>query len=261
MPSRVADLFDRPKPIVAVLHAAPSPGVPGAGDVRAAVERVATETKLLVELGVDGLLVENAHDAPALPEGDLGPEVAAYMTRIAATVKRFAGRRPVGVRVLGGANRTALAVALAAGCDFVRVDTWATDPAAAARFHRYQEAVGAGHIPMFADLRARTPAEATELVATLEAMRPAAVTVLGPSYGQRPAEGVLEAVAWATDLPVFVGGGLTAESLPDVVDLADGFLVGSGIKENENWMAPVSEEAVRRLVGAVEYARGQEVRS
>ena len=261
MPSRVAELFDRSKPIVAVLHAAPSPGVPGAGDVRAAVERVCAEAKLLIELGVDGLLIENAHDAPALPEADLGPEVAAYLTRIAATVKRCAQRRPVGVRVLGGANRTALAVALAAGCDFVRVDTWATDPAAAARFHRYQEALGAGHIPMFADLRARTPADATELVATLVEMRPAAVTVLGPSYGQRPAEGVLEAVAQATDLPLFVGGGLTAETLPDVLALADGFLVGSGLKENENWTAPVSEAAVRRLVGAVEYARGQEVRS
>lgn len=261
MPDRVLPLFARAKPIIAVLHAGASPGVPGFTSVRSSVERISAEARMLVELGVDGLLVENAHDMPALPEDDLGAEVVAYMTAVTVAVRRQAGRLPVGVRVLRGANQTALAVALAGGGRFVRADAWATDPDDAAHFHRYQTHIGAADIPMFADLRATTPDEATALVDTLTDMRPAALTVLGPAYGERPAEGVMEAVCDATDLPVFAGGGLNAETLPDVIDYADGFLVGSGLKENGDWFAPVSEERVRKLVGAVEYARGQEVRS
>ena len=64
----------------------------------------------------------------------------------------------------------------------------------------------------------------------------------------------------ATSLPVLAGGGLNSDNLHDFVALADGFLVGSGLKEGADWRAPVCEKRVRALIGAVEYARGQEVR-
>ena len=252
------DLFPRAKPIVAVVHAGASPGVPGSQSVRAAVDRAVAETRLLVELGVDGLLVENAHDAPALDDDETGPEVIAYMTTVALAVRRNAGRLPVGVRVLR-ADRVALAVALAAGCDFVRADGWAHDPGQAARFHRYRESVGASGLPVLADLRPTDADDVETLVAAAEAARPDALLVLGPAVGRRPADGAVGAARRATLLPLFCGGGIDGANLPEYLD-ADGFLVGSGLKENRRWQAPVCEPFVRSLVGAVEYARGQEVR-
>ncbi|HEX9952947.1 MAG TPA: BtpA/SgcQ family protein, partial [Rubricoccaceae bacterium] len=115
MPHRLARLFSRPVPIVAVIHAGPSPGVPGAADVRASVDRAVAEARTLIALGVDGLLVENAHDVPAVAEAEIGHEVVAYLTRVAAAVKRHAGRVPVGVRVMEDSGRVALAIAHGAG--------------------------------------------------------------------------------------------------------------------------------------------------
>jgi predicted TIM-barrel enzyme len=70
----------------------------------------------------------------------------------------------------------------------------------------------------------------------------------------------VDAACEEASLPLFCGGGLDGDNLLDYVDAADGFLVGSGLKEARRWQAPVCESRVRRLIGAVEYARGQEVR-
>lgn len=260
MPTRVHRLFPRPKPVVGVIHTGPSPGVPGATDVRCLADRASAEARMLVDAGVDGLLVENAHDVPAMPESEIGPEVVAFMTRICAAVKRHAGRLPVGVRVFEGANRVALAVAYGASCDFVRVQGWAADPADAARFHRYQKTLGAERLPVLADMRPADADDARRLVAATEAARPDGLVLLGPRVGQPLDADVVEAACEAATLPMFCGGGLDAGNLLDYVDAADGFLVGSGLKEAGRWQAPVSEPRVRALVGAVEYARGQEVR-
>lgn len=259
MSTIVRDLFSRVKPVVAVIHVAPSPGVPGSRGVQSAVDRAVAEARLLVELGVDGLLVENAHDAPALNDDETGPEVVAYMTHIAVSVRRNASRLPVGVRVLH-ADRAALAVAHGAGCQFVRVDGWANDPIAAARFHRYRESLGTSPVPVFADLRPESADDVPALVAATEAARPDVLVVLGPAVGHSPAPGVVESACEEAGLPLFCGGGLDSTNLIDYLDAADGFLVGSGLKEDRRWQGPVCEPQVRALIGAVEYARGQEVR-
>lgn len=216
---------------------------------------------MLVELGVDGLLIENMYDAPALREEDMGPEVAAYMTRVALAVKRYADRLPVGIRVMQGASRTSLAVAQAAGCDFICVDGWERDDGAPARFHRYRHSLDANSIPVLAGIRPPDPEALGPLLTQVEEARPEAIAILGPQYGQTPEVETVERARVQTDRPLIVGGGLDASNLYDFVDCADGFLVGSGLKEGGTWRAPVSEPSVRSLVGAVEYARGQEVRS
>ena len=90
MPVPFDHLFTHAKPIVAVLHVGPSPGVVGSVDVDCAVRRAVAEARLLAELGVDGLLLENAHDVPGVAERHMGPEIAAFLTRVAAAVQRIA---------------------------------------------------------------------------------------------------------------------------------------------------------------------------
>ena len=265
MPLPLHDLFRRPKPIVAVLHVGPTPGVPSkhrlgcAASVRCAVDRAVAETKLLVELGVDGFLVENAHDVPAVGAEEAGPELVAYMTRVCAAVKRHAGRLPVGVRIMGGADRVAIAVAHAIDGDFVRAERWAHDAEHAGRLLRYRARIGADTLPILADLRAEDEDEAVALAHRAAEHRADGLVVLGPALGQPPAPEPLHAILGASELPVFAGGGLDSDNLLDFADAADGFLVGSALKENAQWRAPVCERRVRALIGAVEYARGQEV--
>lgn len=267
-------LFPRPKPVIAMIHTGPSPGVPGSRGVECAVERAMAEARLYAELGVDGLLVENMHDFPTVHERAMGPEVVAFMTRVACAVKRHVGRLPVGVQVLFQANRTALAVAHAASCDFVRAEGWThahvsdkgIAEANAGEVIRYRKAIGADKIPVYADVRKKHAAHAwtadltiAELAEAAELHRADGLVVTGSATGHAPAPDDLRAVAEATSLPVLIGSGLTADNFADYVDLADGFIIGSAFKENGDWRAPVCEGRVRKLIGAVEYARGQEV--
>ena len=50
------------------------------------------EAESYVEGGVDGIIVENMHDFPCVHERDMGPEVAAFMTRVAREIKRRPGQ-------------------------------------------------------------------------------------------------------------------------------------------------------------------------
>ncbi|MDX1419680.1 MAG: BtpA/SgcQ family protein, partial [Rubricoccaceae bacterium] len=230
--------------------------------------------RLYAELGVDGVLVENMHDFPTVHERALGPEVVAFMTRVACAVKRHVGRLPVGVQVLFQANKTALAVAHAAGCDFIRAEGWThahvsdkgIAEANAGEVLRYRSAIGADKIPVYADVRKKHAAHAWtadltlgELAQAAEMHRADGLVVTGSTTGHAPDPDDLAAVAEATRLPVLIGSGLTAENFTDYVALADGFVIGSAFKENGDWRAPVCERRVRALIGTVEYARGQEV--
>ena len=257
-------LFPRPASIVAMIHTGPTPGSPGGCDrparqIECAAERAVAEARLYAELGVDGLLIENMHDVPWLPEREQGPEVAAFMTRVAVQVKKAVRPLPVGIQVLAGANRTAVAVALAAGCDFVRADTW-SDTAEAGAVLRYRRAIGAGHLPIWASIETDpgSPASAARSARSAERHRADVLVASGPEPAGVPDVEDLEAIRAASALPLVVGGGVDGELLPAYAPFADAFIVGGAIKENGDWRAPVCERRVRALIGAVDYARGCE---
>ncbi|MCH8962634.1 MAG: tryptophan synthase subunit alpha, partial [Bacteroidetes bacterium] len=73
--------------------------------------------------------------------------------------------------------------------------------------------------------------------------------------GEPPALEDLAAVREATDLPLLVGSGTTAENYAELYRLADGFIVGSALKEGGRWEAPVCEKRVEKLMTAAEQLR------
>lgn len=54
------------------------------------------------------------HDIPYIQEGESGPELTSVMTAVCLGVKRAIPHIPVGVQILAGHNKSALAVAVAA---------------------------------------------------------------------------------------------------------------------------------------------------
>ena len=74
------------------------------------------------EGGVDALMIENMHDVPYL-RGSVGPEIVAALAVVGRAVKSESGM-PTGVQILAGANLEAIAVAHAAGLDYVRVEAY-----------------------------------------------------------------------------------------------------------------------------------------
>lgn len=227
--------------------------------MRCAVDRAAAEARLLRDLGVDGFLIENAFDRPAIREDQMGPEVPAHLTRLASVVKRQVGRAPVGIRVVEDASRVALAVAQASGCQFIQVDVPFNGSSRVGEVLRYRKQVGAESVLLVADLRPHSVEEVEPLLSVAEESCVNAAVLLGSQVGEQPEPEIVSEAARLAGLPLFIGDGLCAETLPDYLDLGDGFVTGSGLKEGRYWRAPICEKSVRSLIGELEYVRGQEV--
>lgn len=249
-------IFRRPKTIIAMIHTGPSPGVTGYRSVDCALERAIAEAKVFAELGVDALLIENTHDLPGLPEHHQGPEVVTMMTRVTHNVKRQVGDLPVGVKVVHGADRSALSVALTAQCDFVRVEGW-EDAHHAGEVLRYRRSIGAEHIPIFADIPAVGQACncADSGARKLEIHRADGIVVSGEPGANAPDLDFVESVRECSGLPILVAGGITLDNIEEYADLADGFIIGSAFKERCVWNAPVCEDRVRKILRTVHHAR------
>ena len=120
----MTSLFARSKPVVGVIHVGALPGTPrNSQPVAELVASAREEAKIYRECDVDGVIIENMHDVPYL-RGEVGPEIVAAMTAIATEVKHEC-RLPAGIQILAGANIEAMAVAHAAGLDFIRAEGYA----------------------------------------------------------------------------------------------------------------------------------------
>lgn len=76
--------------------------------------------------------------------------------------------------------------------------------------------------------------------------------VTGPATGVAAEMNALRAVkAASAGRPVFVGSGVTLETVRAVAPLADGMIVGSWLKVDGDVAKPVDRQRVRQLVAAL----------
>ncbi|MCB0637652.1 MAG: BtpA/SgcQ family protein [Lewinella sp.] len=264
-PIPFTDLFPSPYPLIAMIHLGALPGTPAyAGSMRTIVEQAAAEAKLLAAAGVDGLLIENMHDTPYLRRA-VGPEITAAMTMAAQAVRAAAPQLPIGIQVLAGANRAALAVALAAELQFVRAEGFVFGHVAdegwldsdAGELLRYRRAIGAAHIPVYTDIKKKHSAHAaTADVSLAETAHAAAffrtdgLIVTGQATGETARPEDLTAVkAACPELPLLVGSGIRPDNVAQY-HVADGFIVGSALKKDGHWANAIEAARVNALVKA-----------
>jgi hypothetical protein len=265
MEPRIAfrQLLGAPRALIGMVHVGALPGTPTAHHAVEKLARLAVvEARAYADAGFTAVAVENMHDRPYL-KGGVGPEVTAAMAVIAREVRRETGL-PLGVQVLAGANREALAVAHACGAEFVRVEGFVfahvadegVIQASAGELLRYRRAVGAERVQVFADIKKKHASHAlTADVSLAETARAAeffladGVVVTGSATGEPAAPSDLAEVSETTRLPVLVGSGLTPGNLARYA-AADGFIVGSSLKRGGSWAQPLEPEAVRAMRAA-----------
>jgi membrane complex biogenesis BtpA family protein len=261
--SAFSGCFGAPRALVGMLHLGALPGTPSASEsVDTLIQRAVTEARIYRDEGLSALAIENMHDRPYL-KGGVGPEITAAMTVIARDVKREIGL-PLGIQVLAGANREALAVAHASGADFVRVEGFVyahiADEGAiescAGDLLRYRRAIGAEKVLIFADIKKKHSAHAITADVTIVETAKAAeffladgVIVTGPTTGEPASPEEVRDVAQAVRVPVLVGSGVTPANLARF-PTAHGFIVGSSVKQGGVWCNPLDRDAVRALVRA-----------
>ena len=261
-------LFGRERALVGMVHLAALPGTPRSSEpVAAIVERAVAEARLLADAGFDAVALENMHDAPYLRR-DVGPEIVAAMSAAAAAV-RAAIELPLGLQVLAGANREAVAIAHATGCDFVRAEgllfTAVADEglmdAEAGSLLRYRRSIDAGEVALLTDIKKKHSSHAITADLSIEEMARAAeffgidgVVVTGTATGQAADVGELERCRAARALPLVCGSGTTPEHVAEVLTHADAAIVGSWFKQDGLWSNAPDPERARTLVEAARRA-------
>jgi len=259
----IKSLFGVPRALVGVVHTGGLPGTPAGGRcIDEIVEIAVGEARVYASAGFHGVMIENTHDRPYL-KGSVGPEIVAALAVIGHEVRRAAAL-PLGIQVLAGANHCALAVALACGASFVRVEGFVFAHVAdegiiessAGTLLRYRRAIGASHIRVFADIKKKHSAHAlTADVDLVETAKAAAfflvdgVIVSGIATGQPTDASEVRSVARAVGVPTLVGSGVTLSNVHDYID-ADALIVGSSIKDGGIWSGRIDQSRATELARA-----------
>lgn len=266
----VTDIFGAPLPIIGLVHLPPLPGSPGNCLSIDAIETwVLRDVEALVSGGVDGLMVENFGDAPYYPVR-VPSDTVALMTVLAHEV-RMATEVPVGINVLRNDGFAALAIAAATGARFVRVNVYTgarlTDQGLihgeAHELQRYRMVLGTD-AKIFADVAVKHSSPIAErsltqeVIDTLERGKADAIIVSGEGTGlPTSVESLQEANRAAGSAPVFVGSGVSLTSLDSLLPLADGFIIGTALKQDGVVTNPVSVSRVREIVSRIRKSKGQ----
>ena len=262
------EIFDTDTPVIGMVHLPPLPDAPDfEGDWEGIRERVYRDASALEAGGVDGIMLENFGDAPFYPDR-VPRHVVAEITALAATLRDQVSI-PFGVNVLRNDVRSAIGIAAATGGAFVRVNVHTgaclTDQGivkgTAHETLRLRERLDA-EVAVFADLNvkhsaplAQRPVERT-LEDLIERGGADAVVASGAGTGAAVDKDVLDRVvkhrdARGFDVPILIGSGVTPETAPDLLSLADGAIVGTALKHDDETTGPVDERAVERLVASV----------
>ena len=264
-------LFGRPKPVIAMMHLLPLPGRPlydNHGGMAAVVAALRRDLDILQEGGVDGLLFCNEGDRPYPLRTDRAP-IAAMAAAIGELRPHI--RLPYGVDLLWDAM-AALAVARAVRASFVRevftgvydsdMGLWQPDAAAALDYRHHLDADDVSLFfniePEFARPVAQRSVGALARSVVVSSLADA-ILISGPMAG---AEADLSHISEAksavpTTTPVLANTGVRIETVRATLAVADGVIVGTGLKRDGYTWNPVDPERVQRFMDEVRAAREQ----
>jgi membrane complex biogenesis BtpA family protein len=244
IPSWFRDLFAVEKPIIAMVHLPALPGRPRhdrSTTMEQVVESVVADVRALQEAGVDGLLFCNEADLPY--QLRVGAEVAAAMAAVIGQVRRELSR-PFGVDLVWDPYAS-LATARATGASFVREvftgvyesDLGLMQPDYGS-IAAYRQEIGAEGIALFNNITpefASTIGERTipERAQSAVYLGIDAILISGPITGTATnVRQLRDAKAAVPDTPVLANTGVRVESVDEILNVADGAIVGTTFKHD-----------------------------
>ncbi|MGQ0849919.1 MAG: BtpA/SgcQ family protein [Actinomycetota bacterium] len=246
-----------------MVHLPPLPGSPRyRGDLDGVIERAREDALTLKQAGFPSLMIENFGDLPFY--GDRVPaETVASMTRVIAEISTSVAL-PFGVNVLRNDANAALAIAVATGAAFIRVNVLSgmmiTDQGPivgqAADIARQRRRL-CPDVTILADVFVKhatpPPGLSIEQAAldTWERGGAGALIVSGEGTGGAPDPDDLKRVRSAVpEAPLLVGSGANPESLEQLAMLADGAIVGSFLMSDGKAGNPVDRRRAADFVAA-----------
>lgn len=266
MPTLFKELLGIEKPIIAMCHFPPMPGSPlydEKGGVEAIKDWVARDVRNLRDGGVDAIMFCNEGDRPYNLKAS--PATLATMASVIGQLKSEV-RVPFGCDILWD-PQAAIALAKATGARFVRevftgvyasdMGLWNTECGEHLRFRRN---IGASEVKLIFNINAefagfldRRPLDLIAKSVVFSSLADI-VAVSGTMTGESAQVSDLELVKKALpDTPVLANTGVRVENVPEILQVADGVIVGTALKHDGNTWNAVDPERVKRFVEA---ARG-----
>lgn len=247
---------------IGMIHLDPLPGSPlHGGSLAAVIDRACQDLDVLAAGGCTAVMVENFHDVPFHP--DCVPAVTvASLAVVAAELRRRAPAVQLGINVLRNDAEAALAVAAAAGANFIRINVhtgaMVTDQGPlvgqAHRTLRRRRELGLDHVGILADVRVKHAAPLATRSLADEALDlrlrglADALVVSGTATGAATDPADVAAVrAVLPDCPLLIGSGVTLDNLDRYTGLADAVIVGTSLKTDGR----LDPARVRAMVAAL----------
>ena len=259
-------LFKVSKPIIGMIHVDALPGTPNfKGDINKIISSAIDEAKTYLDAGINSIAIENMHDIPYLNK-NVGPEIISMMSIIAYEVKNKTSL-PIGIQILAGANKEALASAKSAGIDFIRAEGFVFAHVAdegimnsdAGELLRYRKIIDAENILVFTDIKKKHSSHSLTADVTIEETAKAAefflsdgLILTGTSTGKEADLNEIKAVKKVSKLPVIIGSGITEKNVENYLPFCDAMIVGSHFKKNGNWKNMVDGKRVKSFMKKVD---------
>jgi len=251
-------IFKKEKPIIGMVHVQALPGAPKHKlDSSQILDKAIDEARMYQKAGIDSIMIENMHDIPYL-KGSVGHEISSMMTLIAYLIKQETNI-PVGIQILAGANKEALAAAKASNIDFIRAEGFVFAHTAdegiieaqAGDLLRYRKHIDANSVAIFTDIKKKHSSHAitndVSLVDTAKAARfflSDGVIITGSHTGSSASVDELKVLKDEIDFPVIVGSGVTVNNVLDYLPISDGMIIGSHFKDGGFWENKLSYDRV-----------------
>ena len=268
MKAKFETLFGTSKPVIGMVHLGALPGTPlhdANGGLEELVESARTDLLALSNAGFDAVMFGNENDRPY----ELQVDVASTAT-MAYVIGRLREdiNLPFGVNVLWD-PMASIALAAATGAGFMReiftghhasdMGVWTPD---ASRALRYRNRLGRSDMVMLYNISAefahsldRRPLADRARSAVFSSI-PDAVLVSGTITGESIALGEVRSVKQVLpDFPVMVNTGVRHETVAEVMQLADGCVVGTALKQDGITWNPVDPERATAFMALAREAR------
>ncbi len=248
--NKKCDLFStNSKIMIGMIHVPALPGTPfNRLKPKEILDKCLEEASIYKSANIDSIMIENMHDTPYLKR-NVGPEITSIMSIIGYEIRKVFSEKPIGIQILAGANKDAIATAFSANLDYIRAEGFIFGHVAdegifesdAGELLRYRKNIGAERIKIFTDIKKKHGANQitkdvniTDMAKNAKFFGSDGIIITGTSTGSEAEINDLKQ-AKEGKLPVFLGSGITINNLENYFDFANGFIVGSYFKKDGIW--------------------------
>ena len=246
--------------VIGMVHCLPLPTTAGFdGDYQKILDRAVQDAVTLEKAGVDAVIVENMGDTPF--SALLNKAQLAALTAATQAVKN-AVNIPVGVDAAFNDCEANIAIAAITGASFIRVPVFVdtvifTDGVinpCAKKCMEYRKAMGKEDIKVLADVQVKHAHMVLPYITVEQSAKEAVdsgadgIIVTGTQIGEETPLDLIKRVKNVVKVPVFAGSGVKAENIKDQLQIADGAIIGSSLKEGGIISNPISYDLVKKVL-------------